>query len=499
MDQDLRRALQSQAVKCSDATILSQLASAATAYGLTAKELAGKLGAQLLNQGMAPGTPLSGPAVQSFLTSLAKDWNKENQAKACVTPAAGRWAGKDRPSFHDSLGTGTKAEPQGTPRAIRTAAAPDATPLSAVRPAAAAGSKASPATPQSAPRSAFKSRTNRGQVVSTLNPQIPRASGQEARMIHVEPLGVQLPARYLYLFECLEDKVAAMNGRITAWQRWLRQTLTTAAPGGRAAIAAAEVDADPGGLDIAPVGVPVQEDAYFVGRITCEVEGGHLNNTAVVLEGDTSLSDGARVHLDLSQLRSYRLFPGQVVAVKGVNPSGTKILVKSIWTHLPPPSQEQQSSAGAMDIGNLSGSSYAAASRGLSAVVAAGPFCLADDLTFDPLHELLQDLKPYPPNMLVLFGPFVDVEQPLIAGGMIDITFQEHFKTQVVERLLAWQAALAVPCQVVLLPAVRDAFHHPTFPQPAVNIQPPEQVWWATKQIYSNVCCDAVMPIALIK
>jgi hypothetical protein len=31
----------------------------------------------------------------------------------------------------------------------------------------------------------------------------------------------------------------------------------------------------------------------------------------------------------------------------------------------------------------------------------------------------------------VLLGPFVDVEQPLIAGGMIDVTFQQLFQTQV--------------------------------------------------------------------
>ena len=33
--------------------------------------------------------------------------------------------------------------------------------------------------------------------------------------------------------------------------------------------------------------------------------------------------------------------------------------------------------------------------------------------------------------MQVLLGPFVDVEQPLIAGGMIDVTFQQLFQTQV--------------------------------------------------------------------
>lgn len=40
----------------------------------------------------------------------------------------------------------------------------------------------------------------------------------------------------------------------------------------------------------------------------------------------------------------------------------------------------------------------------------------------------------------------------------------------------AWQASLPSPCQVVLMPSVRDAFHHPTFPQPAINLLAQDQV-----------------------
>jgi len=63
----------------------------------------------------------------------------------------------------------------------------------------------------------------------------------------------------------------------------------------------------------------LQEECYFAGRIVCEVEGGQLNDTAVMLEGDSALSEGARVALDLSQLTAYRVFPGQV----GVVPADT--------------------------------------------------------------------------------------------------------------------------------------------------------------------------------
>jgi hypothetical protein len=51
MEQELRRALQTQAgVKCSDTALLTQLSSAASSHGLTAKEVASRLGAYMLNQ-----------------------------------------------------------------------------------------------------------------------------------------------------------------------------------------------------------------------------------------------------------------------------------------------------------------------------------------------------------------------------------------------------------------------------------------------------------------
>ncbi len=48
-----------------------------------------------------------------------------------------------------------------------------------------------------------------------------------------------------------------------------------------------------------------------MGRIVCDSEG-HLNASSVLLEGTLQHSKGHSVKLDLSQLPSYRLFPGQV-------------------------------------------------------------------------------------------------------------------------------------------------------------------------------------------
>jgi hypothetical protein len=60
-------------------------------------------------------------------------------------------------------------------------------------------------------------------------------------------------------------------------------------------------------------GLPrLQEDSFVFGRIVSDAESGTLNAASVLLEGDAHLSEGVRCPLDLSQLPSFRLFPGQV-------------------------------------------------------------------------------------------------------------------------------------------------------------------------------------------
>ncbi len=63
--------------------------------------------------------------------------------------------------------------------------------------------------------------------------------------------------------------------------------------------------------------------------------------------------------------------------------------------------------------------------------VAVGPFTTSEDLEFAPLAELLSSCSGSPPDVLLLIGPYVDVEHALISSGSLDITFMELFETQV--------------------------------------------------------------------
>ena len=47
-----------------------------------------------------------------------------------------------------------------------------------------------------------------------------------------------------------------------------------------------------------------------------------MNASSVVLEGSLDVSYGKRVSVDLRALDKYALFPGQIVAFEGTNPSG---------------------------------------------------------------------------------------------------------------------------------------------------------------------------------
>ena len=64
-------------------------------------------------------------------------------------------------------------------------------------------------------------------------------------------------------------------------------------------------------------------------------------------------------------------------------------------------------------------------------MVAAGPFCSKDSAVYDPLQALLDQCTQQPPDVLVLLGPFVDVNHPQIQAGTLDSTYEDLFRTQV--------------------------------------------------------------------
>ncbi|KAG2493700.1 hypothetical protein HYH03_008214 [Edaphochlamys debaryana] len=395
--------------------------------------------------------------------------------------------------------------PAGTPQ-------PPAAP-STQRPGVWATPTQGPAATPSAPATAFAQRTNKGQVVASLNEHLPLrpAPVAAAGPVAVRPLG-QPPlvagegGEGLFMMELLENKVHALDERILDFADALTAATAVTCAAASAAPAAADTAPPAGSGTPAPSSTPVppptctpppvatpppggahtpggvppaavtpgpafsaavgpaqplqqsvadvsHEPVWVAGRVLAEAEGAPLNPESLLLEGCREASGGARVRLNVSGLPAFRVFPGQSVCAYGLNPTGHAFIAQRLVTHVPPPPPA------AADV------APAARSGGLSMVVAAGPYALSEDLSYSPLDELLAHCTAHPPDVLLLLGPFVDAEAPGLARGAGGRTAEALLRDEVLPRLAAWRgrhpaAALA------LMPAVRDATAPPVLPQP---------------------------------
>lgn len=217
-----------------------------------------------------------------------------------------------------------------------------------------------------------------------------------------------------------------------------------------------------------------------VGRIASDSSDGKLNKGSLVLEMSRRMGAGLRVPLVLDNVAGFQFFPGQVVALKGINLTGEKFTVSevlelpllpvaaSLPTALDVHTQRMLGGPDAMD----SDSSAAP----LSVILGSGPYTADDNLDFEPLHAICSKAADTYADALVLAGPFLDTEHPLIASGDFDLpaeavvepdtaTLSTVFKyliSPIFQRLVAENPTITV----LLIPSVRDAIsHHVSWPQ----------------------------------
>lgn len=304
----------------------------------------------------------------------------------------------------------------------------------------------------------FAERTNPGQTLETLNahlplPEAPIAPFSEARIrptantdlkkFGYKPMGMRLSEAS----EILDDRIDEF-----------------------AAILQKQYDSDD--INFGSAATQSTSEIIAVGRIASDSLEGKLNPASMVLETSRRTGAGRRVPLKVDSVPSVNFFPGQIVALRGINPSGDYFTVKEVLPMplLPPAA----SSAVALDGINerLDGD----ANPPLNVMVAGGPFTADDNLDFEPLQELCQKAAGNYADSLVLLGPFLDVEHPLLSSGDFDLpdikgldpdtatlaTVFRHLISAPLSRLAA-----AVPSiTIVLVPSVRDALsRHVSWPQ----------------------------------
>lgn len=202
-------------------------------------------------------------------------------------------------------------------------------------------------------------------------------------------------------------------------------------------------------------GPPMNEPFPSLGRICCDSEG-RLNANSLLLQGTQDLSRGHALSLDVSQIKEYSIFPGQVVHSTLTNPSGSKLIAHSIVSEATPQMAPFQTKLGGNDT--------------LHIVVACGPFTTNDNLAYEPFKDLLDYIGKNRPHVVILCGPFVDSKQSLIDQCETDGLSYEEIFNKLIKTLEELLQDLPMT-QVILQPSTRDVHHKFIFPTPEFKIE----------------------------
>ena len=241
-----------------------------------------------------------------------------------------------------------------------------------------------------------------------------------------------------------------------------------------------KLDPDQLGIDdiLEPVGMPSQTSVLVCGRLCTHVEGndgvGSLNEASLLLEGSRSRSNGVRVRLDVRKLIKFDLYPGQIIIVRGTtNENGSEMIAEEIYENGSP--IMSTSSVRELKYFNTMGLN----NKPIEMLIAAGPFCVVDNLEYEPLEDFGDVIIERKPDVVLLIGPFIDTSNSKIQlgdvnlddgdGGSMPVTFADLFRfrvTAMLERVLP-----EVPgCRILVVPSCDDAHHQCTYPQPKFDL-----------------------------
>lgn len=190
----------------------------------------------------------------------------------------------------------------------------------------------------------------------------------------------------------------------------------------------------------------------------------NLNDKSLFLETSRLGGIGQRIPLDLSNLKEYSFFPGQIVGLKGRNPTGRTFVAHEVMflpmlgsAASPLPELEQHGQDG----------------KGVKVFIAAGPFSNQNTLNYAKLEQLIDHINDnVKPQVAILLGPFLDITNKSVEVGDIEIpnlpanqqpkNLEELFKLSLVPLL----KKIDSQTQVILIPSLKDAINtHASYPQ----------------------------------
>ncbi|XP_039624981.1 DNA polymerase alpha subunit B [Polypterus senegalus] len=287
--------------------------------------------------------------------------------------------------------------------------------------------------PSSTPSQKYSSRTSRGEIVNTYGiTQGTSWCGQGGAQTVVRLCDMSeesLSRNYKYMFQKLRDIRDVLANKIEDLGATLKNCYSIE--------------------EFASTSLPAQENVILLGQICCD-SNGKLNAKSVVLEGDLEYSCGMQVPVDLSELREYSLFPGQVVVMEGINSTGRKLVASKLYEGVPLPFYRPEEQDDISDEQQM-------------VLVACGPYTTSDSLTYEPLLDLIEIVKRDKPDVCILLGPFLDSKHEQVESYQLIGTFEEVFK-RCLKGII--EGTRGLNTQLVFVPSLRDVHHEYVYPQP---------------------------------
>ncbi|XP_006901509.1 PREDICTED: DNA polymerase alpha subunit B [Elephantulus edwardii] len=287
--------------------------------------------------------------------------------------------------------------------------------------------------PSATPSQKYSARSNRGEVVTFFgSAQGVSWSGRGgAGNLSLKVLGDPKPltSSYKFMFQKLPDIREVLTCKIEELGSELQEHYKIEA--------------------FAPVQAPAQEPVTLLGQIGCD-SNGKLNSKSVILEGDREHSSGAQIPVDLSELKEYSLFPGQVVIMEGINPTGRKLVATKLYEGVPLPFHQPTEE----DDGDF---------EQRMVLIACGPYTTSDSITYDPLLDLVTVINHDRPDVCILFGPFLDAKHEQVENCLLTSPFEDVFK-QCLRTII--EGTRSSGSHLVFVPSLRDVHHEPIYPQP---------------------------------
>ncbi|XP_040265898.1 DNA polymerase alpha subunit B isoform X1 [Bufo bufo] len=287
--------------------------------------------------------------------------------------------------------------------------------------------------PSATPSQKYSSRSNRGEVVTSFGGvQGTSWSGGNGTQTKVELITLEeeesLTKSYKYMFQKLTDIRDAVASKIEELGEALKNYFHIE--------------------EFTAVSFPAQETVTVLGQIGCD-SNGKLNSKSVVLEGDREHSSGMQVPVDLSELKEYSLFPGQVVVMEGTNSTGRKFVASKLYEGVPLPFYQPN-----IDFEDCPQQMI---------IAACGPFTTSDTITYDALKDLVDVINRDRPDVCILLGPFLDSKHEQVESLQLTVTFEEVFKSCL---KMIIEGTRPSGSHLVFVPSVRDVHHDPVYPQP---------------------------------